>query len=132
MKLNQNMLTVGKCLFKYRGQIPIILFFLAIPIIYDNNYYNNLSKDTINTIQYFAILLGILGLCVRFITIATSPRGTSGRNRQKQIAQTLNTTGLYSIVRNPLYLGNYLIWAGVGIYSLSYTLLIIITICFFL
>lgn len=26
----------------------------------------------------------------------------------------LNTTGLYSIIRNPLYVGNYFMWLGIG------------------
>ncbi|MGB8874133.1 MAG: hypothetical protein WCC75_12145, partial [Desulfobaccales bacterium] len=42
------------------------------------------------------------------------PRGTSGRNTQGQVAETLNTTGIYSLVRNPLYLGNFLIWLGLS------------------
>jgi hypothetical protein len=38
-----------------------------------------------------------------------------GRNtKQGQVADVLNTTGLYSIVRNPLYLGNYLMWAAIA------------------
>ena len=64
------------------------------------------------------------------MTVATTPTGTSGRNRNKQIASQLNTTGLYSITRNPLYLANYMIWLGVSIYSLSYIFIIIMTFVF--
>src|SRR5690606_25761265 len=42
-----------------------------------------------------------------------TPKNTSGRNTHEgQVADTLNTTGIYSIVRHPLYLGNFLMWLG--------------------
>ena len=42
-------------------------------------------------------------------------RNTSGRNTgQGQVADKLNTTGAYSLTRNPLYLGNALMWAAVA------------------
>ena len=42
------------------------------------------------------------------------PAGTSGRNTAKQVADTLNTTGLYSLTRNPLYLGNAVIYMAIA------------------
>ncbi|MCA9175107.1 MAG: hypothetical protein KDB14_11545 [Planctomycetales bacterium] len=41
-----------------------------------------------------------------------APR-TSGRNIHRQVAESLNTTGMYSVVRHPLYLGNFLIALGI-------------------
>ena len=35
---------------------------------------------------------------------------TSGKNTAKQIAESLNTSGIYSVLRNPLYLANFLNW----------------------
>ena len=129
--MTDKMLENGNWLFKYRGQLPIILFFIAIPIISTTSYYNELAEHTTNIIQYIAITMSIIGLVLRYFTIATTPSGTSGRNRNTQIATTLNTTGIYSITRNPLYLANYIIWLGISIYSLSY-ILTIITSLFFL
>jgi protein-S-isoprenylcysteine O-methyltransferase Ste14 len=51
---------------------------------------------------------------------ATAPRGTSGRNRTRQLATSLSTTGLYSLVRHPLYFANLMAWAGVGLLSGSW------------
>jgi protein-S-isoprenylcysteine O-methyltransferase Ste14 len=65
----------------------------------------------------FCVSLSLAGLVVRAATVGCKPRGTSGRNRRVQNAQLLNTTGLYSIVRHPLYLGNALMWAGVVLYA---------------
>lgn len=60
--------------------------------------------------------ISLLGLLARVATIGFAPRGTPGRNRKHPMADTLNTTGMYSIVRNPLYLGNFLIGLGVSLF----------------
>ena len=130
MKLYNQILQTGNYIFKYRGQIPVFLLILVIPIIYETTYYNLLKTHITSIIQYFGLLISILGLFVRYITIATTPKGTSGRNRNLQIAEELNTKGIYSIVRNPLYLANFIIWVGISVYSLSYILTILICLLF--
>ncbi len=57
--------------------------------------------------------LGLLGLAVRGWTVGLVPMGTSGRGTKELRAETLNTHGVYSVVRHPLYLGNGLLWMGV-------------------
>jgi protein-S-isoprenylcysteine O-methyltransferase Ste14 len=46
------------------------------------------------------------------------PVGTSGRNTRSQLASKFNATGSYSIVRHPLYLGNFL--TGLGAVMVPY------------
>ena len=58
------------------------------------------------------IVLSFFGLAIRCITVAHLPKGTSGRSTTKQIAESLNTTGMYSIHRHPLYFGNFIIYFG--------------------
>jgi len=61
------------------------------------------------------IFLGvsISGEIIRILTVGSAPRNTSGRNTAAgQVADTLNTTGIYSIVRHPLYVGNFFMWLG--------------------
>jgi protein-S-isoprenylcysteine O-methyltransferase Ste14 len=57
-------------------------------------------------------LVSLAGLGVRIISVGHAPRRTSGRNTHEQVADSLSTTGMYSIVRHPLYLGNYLMLMG--------------------
>tara|TARA_B100002052_G_C15828431_1_gene574129 strand:+ start:180 stop:911 length:732 start_codon:yes stop_codon:yes gene_type:complete len=132
MKLQNQILHIGKFLFQYRGQIPILLILIAVPVIYKTSYYEKIPIETQSIVKCIAILIALCGLIIRFITVATTPTGTSGKNRKRQVADQLNTTGIYSIVRNPLYLANYLIWLGVSIYSLSYLLIIITSLFFFI
>lgn len=63
-----------------------------------------------------AVMVSVTGIALRCATIGRIPRGTSGRNTKRQKASVLNTTGAYSLVRNPLYLGNALIWIGITLF----------------
>ena len=65
------------------------------------------------------LALALVGQAVRFFTVGFVPRGTSGRNTRGQVAETLNTTGMYAVVRNPIYLGNFIIWFGLSLFMKS-------------
>jgi hypothetical protein len=59
--------------------------------------------------------------------VGYAPRGTSGRNTREQLADVLNTTGMYSIVRHPLYLGNYLAMLGVAVFFHTWWMVLLTT-----
>lgn len=63
--------------------------------------------------------LGITGLVVRCLTVGFVPPRSSGRNTKRQRADELNTTGIYSLVRHPLYLGNTLVLLGLALATRS-------------
>ena len=132
MSLEQSFEKQGNFLFKYRGQFPLILFLLAIPFIYLSELTNLYS--VVSSIYYhiLIVIIFILGFTLRCYTIGTTPSGTSGRNTKSQIADTLNTTGIYSILRHPLYLGNYLIWLSISIYTYSLLFPLIMSLLFWL
>jgi protein-S-isoprenylcysteine O-methyltransferase Ste14 len=122
----------GNWLFRYRGQIPVILFVAAIPVVYftDNSF---LSKASENIITIVSISISLLGFIIRAISIGTTPVGTSGRNtREGQVAETLNTKGIYSMVRHPLYLGNYFMWIGIVMFTFNFSFVVIVTLLFWL
>ena len=120
---------LGNLLFKYRGQIPILFFLLSIPFLF---YTNQISYQSQNIFNFFSVIFLIFGFLIRAYTIGTTPSGTSGRNTKYQVADELNTTGLYSILKHPLYLGNYFIWLGVVIFSYNILLVIIVSILYFI
>jgi hypothetical protein len=65
--------------------------------------------------EIFCLLISFFGLAIRVITAGYAPKGTSGRTTNQPRASLLNTTGMYSIVRHPLYLGNFFIFLGISL-----------------
>lgn len=106
-ELNQQ----GNFLFRWRSYIPglvLALSFYYLPFVpfLNRNYQHNLYW------LGFAFLISFLGLAVRCFTIGYTPARTSGRNTKQQVADLVNQTGIYSLVRHPLYVGNFLMYLG--------------------
>ena len=122
----------GNYLFRNRGHIPVFLFILAIPVIYITDI-SHFSRLSVLIFQVVAISLSVTGFAIRALTIGSTPAGTSGRNtREGQVAEELNTTGIYSIIRHPLYLGNYLMWIGIVIFTYNIYFIVIISLAYWL
>ena len=100
---------LGNQFFKYRGQIPVLFFLLAFFLMH---YFPAQNKwlDQSNTL--IAVSLVILGHLIRALAVGKRAAHTSGRNRDEQVAEALNSTGIYSMVRHPLYLGNITTYMG--------------------
>lgn len=100
----------GNWLFKRRSWLPVIMIVAGVAMMYLGN-----RQAIIFDLRDEMIFLGVslLGEIVRILTVGFAPRGTSGRNTEEgQVAEELNTTGIYSIIRHPLYAGNFLMWLG--------------------
>ena len=64
-----------------------------------------------------AIGLVVLGHLIRALAVGKRAAHTSGRNRDQQVAEALNSTGIYSMVRHPLYLGNITTYIGWAVFT---------------
>ena len=105
----------------------------SIPVIYFTDYDWLKSEDSNQVVWLIiAALVSFLGQVVRAIAIGTANKYTSGRNTKEQVADALNTKGIYSTVRHPLYLGNYLMWIGIVLYVLNPWYVIVVTLLFWL
>lgn len=123
----------GNTLFKYRGQIPVILFILAVPVIYFTDYSVIFSEDLVYWILMgVAISLSLLGQVIRAIAIGTANKNTSGRNTKEQVAEALNTKGIYSTMRHPLYVGNYFMWIGIVVFTANIWFVLAVSLAFWL
>jgi protein-S-isoprenylcysteine O-methyltransferase Ste14 len=121
----------GNMLFRNRGQMPVILFIIAVPIIYFTNY-SYITNCLAHALTIIAIIISAIGFLIRAYAIATTPKGTSGRNTNEQVAESLNISGIYSVVRHPLYIGNYLMWIGIVIFTFNIYFFFIVSLLFWL
>ncbi len=115
MALQEELENQGNFLFRYRSFFPLILLVLGFGfnLYTDINPGASLFKDTSFELYYeiLVLLVGIAGLLIRVYTVGHAHKNTSGRNTKAgQVADSLNTSGIYSTVRHPLYLGNFLMW----------------------
>jgi len=120
MALVQEFENQGRWLFRWRSYLPLMLLALiGVAFKQSESLYSTYFHEC-----WEIICLGIsfVGLAVRAITVGHAPARTSGRNARRQVADQLNTTGVYSIVRHPLYLGNFLIGLGISFVSLVWWL----------
>ena len=112
MSLKNEFEKTGNWLFKHRSFLPLIMFpFLLYCVL------TPLTASIQTVLLYTGMILSYIGECFRIFTIAYVPAGTSGRNTKQQLANILNKKGTYSMLRHPLYLGNFFIFLGVFIFT---------------
>jgi len=90
---------IGSVLFRHRGWLPVP--FLLVPLLAHG------TPDAMNWI--LGVLLILLGEVIRLAGVAAA--GTVTRRRSRTV-QRLVTYGIFAWMRNPLYVGNFLIWMG--------------------
>jgi len=125
VKIGDHFEASGNWLFRWRSYLPLLLIATCLASL-------RLSKtpgDDREVDLFWELLaagVGLLGVGVRAYAVGCAAQRTSGRNTREQVADSLNTTGLYSIMRHPLYFGNSLMWISVALFAESWSLAIII------
>jgi protein-S-isoprenylcysteine O-methyltransferase Ste14 len=126
------MKTQGNRLFRWRSFLPVIIMALFFPIGLRNSTYLMGSPLIDEIWEFCCFAIALLGLGIRIYTVGYVADGTSGRTTSKPKAAELNTTGIYSIVRHPLYLGNCIVWAGIALIPHSALTVMSCSLAFFL
>ncbi len=107
----------GTWLFKYRGTLPLVILGVGLAVyaymVWQHAQVSDLPYTSVEY-QFLCLGVGLFGQVIRILTVGFTPKNTSGRNTEKQVADTLNTSGIYSVVRHPLYVGNFFMFLGVA------------------
>ncbi|MGZ2438217.1 methyltransferase family protein [Sinorhizobium medicae] len=108
----------GNWLFRWRSYVLLITVPVAFLTLRQGEPIELLFGDRADFVyEAFCIVLAFTGLGIRAVTVGHAPAGTSGRNTRRQKADSLNTTGMYSLCRNPLYFGNAVIYMAVALFT---------------
>lgn len=124
MALIEELERQGNFLFRYRGTLPGIILLAGIALFaYDEWKAGTQEKFELffdRFDQIIATSVCLVGFAIRIYTVGHTPKNTSGRNTKSQLADELNTSGIYSLVRHPLYLGNFFMWLGISVLTMNF------------
>lgn len=118
MALRDEFAATGGRLFRWRSYLP--LAFLPFFVVALRGYAQTPVDERLGSgWDITCVLVSFSGLVFRAFVVGQTPHRTSGRNTLEQVADVLNTSGMYSVVRHPLYLGNFLSWLGIALFTQS-------------
>lgn len=118
MALQEELKSQGDFLFRYRSNLPLVVLVLGVAVFVYQVYFKQLYFTGAEQQWYNLACLAVcfFGLFIRTITVGYTPKNTSGRNTAAgQVAEQVNTKGIYSTVRHPLYVGNFFMWFGISL-----------------
>ena len=133
MNVAERMLTDGHRLFKSRSIVPLTVLPVVILALPDSSRAAAELGDTGRlVVQWLSLAVAFTGLLIRCVTVAYAPDGTSSRDTRALRAPSLNTTGMYSIVRHPLYLGAGVMWIGIAMSLRVWWLVVIVALAYWI
>lgn len=111
----------GKALFIIRGTYMYVLIAVGVLIAYLSGARGPFASETANC-AWFWVSFGVAsaGALWRIIVNGFAALGTSGNQKMGAVASELNTTGPYSLVRNPLYVGRIVNFTGIAMLTGSW------------
>jgi protein-S-isoprenylcysteine O-methyltransferase Ste14 len=115
----------GGWLFRWRGQLPLLLLPLFLLGLWDARL-PGVSPVFVRAWQFASLAIALAGFAIRVLAVGTAPPGTSERSTTDPRAAELRTTGLYSLVRHPLYVGNTLTVLGFACFTTVWYLPVIV------
>ncbi|MFA5907825.1 MAG: isoprenylcysteine carboxylmethyltransferase family protein [Vicinamibacterales bacterium] len=133
MNLAERLSSQGRRLFASRSVVPLVLLpvvLLAMPESWRVEAW--LGPTWTLVVQWLALSVAFAGVAVRCTAVGFAPDGTSSRDTHRLRAPALNSTGMYSIVRHPLYLGSGLMWVGAAMSLRVWWLVVIVALVYWL
>ncbi|MDP9196198.1 MAG: lipid A phosphate methyltransferase [Pseudomonadota bacterium] len=102
----------GQFLFRWRSFLPFLIIFVAIWFAVTQGLAREIREDLEHMWVAISMAVSCTGLLLRAFIVGCAPRNTSGRTTEQQKANSLNITGMYSMVRHPLYFANFIVFSG--------------------
>lgn len=127
MALREELERTGGWLFRWRSFLPLALL---VPLLIELRAEGTPTGRPHVLWEVCCMAVSLGGLAVRIATVGHAPARTSGRNTHSQKADVLNVTGMYSVVRHPLYLGNFLMWLGIALLTMKWRFVVIFALAF--
>ncbi len=111
----------GKRLFFIRGTYIYTVIAISTLIAWCSKDVGPFADAAADCVWFWASLaVASTGAMIRVLTSGWAALGTSGRAKVAAEASELNTTGPYSLVRNPLYVGRIVNFTGLAMLSGSW------------
>lgn len=129
--LREELKESGIRLFRWRSYFPVVLLIAVLALDYLARPERSAISQSL-TWDFICLGISFAGLGIRALTIGCVPQGTSVRSTKAQQAESLNSSGMYSIVRHPLYLGNFLVWIGLSLILADWVVTLIVILAFWL
>ncbi|MCX6550257.1 MAG: isoprenylcysteine carboxylmethyltransferase family protein [Acidobacteria bacterium] len=125
MKILDQFVRDGDRLFRWRSYFPLLLVpvlvagVMTTPTPFSSRVFER-AWETL------AVIVALVGLGLRVWAVGSAPSGTSERSTVNPRASELRTTGVYSIVRHPLYVANGLMAFGLSLFPAVWYLPIVL------
>ncbi|MBI4252547.1 MAG: hypothetical protein HY618_08815 [Candidatus Tectomicrobia bacterium] len=120
-------------MYRWRGYLPLLM--APVRVLGFWNFRSPEGSHFFDTLLELVCLgISMTGLLIRFLVMGYSPKGSSyvGRSTVHLKEGSLKTTGMYSLCRNPLYLGNFLMALGVFLFPRSLVVVVVYVSAFWL
>lgn len=133
MVLAERLVVQGRRLFASRSVVPLVLLPVVLLALAESWQMEAwLGTIWVLVVQWLALAVVVVGVAVRCAAVGFAPDGTSSRDTHRLRAPSLNCTGMYSVVRHPLYLGNALMWVGTATSLRVWWLVMIVALVYWL
>jgi len=115
MKLLDQFVRDGERLFRWRSYFPLLLVPVLVAGVMTTAPPFS-SRDAERIWEAVSVLVALGGLALRVWAVGSAPSGTSERSTVNPRASQLRTSGVYSVVRHPLYVANGLMALGLALF----------------
>lgn len=133
MRLDDQIINQSAGLFRWRNLLPLALLPALLFAMKDGEYVQIRFGETIDTVwESLSMAIAFMGLALRAYTLGYVPSGSLGHIDREQSADWPNFTGMYSVVRHPIQLANFVMSFGVMMFVESMSMLLVGTLAYWL